>query len=415
MTETLDVYFNNELAGFLTKEKNSLSFIYNDDYCSDPKAQPISASMKDFSQVYGNDISEAFFQGLLPDEGVKKAIARILQTDETNTFRLLQELGGDCAGAIAIYPKNITPNNCLEPKYKEIEDEQAFEILTSLKKRPLYIGEDDFRISGAGAQDKLVACIFDGKLSLPLQGTPSTHIIKPNIEGFNDTTYNELFCMKLAKLCGLETPSCFIKKINNVPFYAVERYDRNLKDKFWSRIHQEDFCQILKILPQNKYESDGGPNFKSCFELLNDIGVPATSKIAFLDLIIFNYLIGNGDAHGKNFSIIYKNNIPELAPCYDLVCTAILAPHYSKANIAMKLNSKKYLMSKVNREKFEQLSETSGFRKDYILKRLDNMCDKININAPELAKSLNLDINTQSTVYDEIIKIIKLHSSKIAD
>ena len=81
----------------------------------------------------------------------------------------------------------------------------------------------------------------------------------------------------------------------------------------------------------------------------------------------------------------------------------------------MKLNSKKYLMSKVNREKFEQLSETSGFRKDYILKRLDNMCDKININAPELAKSLNLDINTQSTVYDEIIKIIKLHSSKIAD
>jgi serine/threonine-protein kinase HipA len=88
--------------------------------------------------------------------------------------------------------------------------------------------------------------------------------------------------MKLAKACGLNAPGCFIKTIKDKNFYVVERYDREKSDELWTRIHQEDFCQILNILPENKYESDGGPNLKSCFELLDKVKVAATSKIAFI-------------------------------------------------------------------------------------------------------------------------------------
>ena len=191
----------------------------------------------------------------------------------------------------------------------------------------------------------------------------------------------------------------------------VERYDREKNNGLWTRIHQEDFCQILNILPENKYESDGGPSLASCFALLDKISVSASSKIAFIDLVIFNYLIGNGDAHAKNFSILYKNNIPELAPCYDLMCTAIMAPYYDKHRMAMKLGASKYYMSRVKRENFEKLSEISGYRADFILKRLDMLSARIITKAKELADKLNSSADTQTDVYSAIINIIEKHVS----
>lgn len=349
----------------------------------------------------------------MPEDVARTQIARILKTDSRNTFALLKIIGADCAGAISVQSQNVKLQDLSNPKYKYIEDEEAYNILSSLKVRPLYIGEDDFRISGAGAQEKLIACIINNKLALPLNGTPSTHIIKPNIEGYKDTVFNELFCMKLAKACGLNAPVCFIKTINDKNFYVVERYDREKNDELWTRIHQEDFCQILNILPENKYESDGGPNLKSCFELLDKLKVAATSKIAFIDLVIFNYLIGNGDAHAKNFSILYKNDIPMLATCYDLMCTAIMVPYYDKHKMAMKLCAKKCFMSRVKRDDFAKLSEISGYRADFILKRLDIMSAKIGKEANKLANVLNSTTDTQSDVYCSIIKIIEKHVSMV--
>lgn len=413
MPETLDVYFKNELAGFLNYESGQLSFRYNEDYIKNQDNPPLSASLPLNENTYDDRVTRSFFDGLLPEDTARIQIARILKTDNRNTFALLKNIGADCAGAISVLPQNTKINNITEPTYKYVNDDEAYDILTSLKMRPLYIGDDDFRVSGSGAQDKLIACIIDNKLALPLNGTPSTHIIKPNVEGYKNTVFNELFCMKLAKACGLNTPDCFIKKIKDKSFYVVERYDRKKKDGIWLRIHQEDFCQILNVLPENKYESDGGPNLAACFELLNKIGVPAPSKIAFTDLVIFNYLIGNGDAHAKNFSILYKNDIPELAPCYDLMCTAIMAPYYDKFKMVMKLCASKYYMNNVRRKNFAKLSEISGYRSDFILKRLDALSLKILDKATQLAKTLDSSPETHSDVYTDIMEIIKKHLSQV--
>lgn len=413
MTDVLNVYLKNKFAGCLSYNNGELSFQYDKNYLANNNNFPLSASLPLSESIFNDNVVRPFFDGLLPEDVARTQIARILKTDSRNTFALLKSIGADCAGAISVQSQNVKLQDLSNPEYKYIEDEEAYNILSSLKVRPLYIGEDDFRISGAGAQDKLIACIIKNKLALPLNGTPSTHIIKPNIEGYKDTVFNELFCMKLAKACGLNAPECFIKTIKEKKFYVVERYDREKNDELWTRIHQEDFCQILNILPENKYESDGGPNLKSCFELLDKLKVAATSKIAFIDLVIFNYLIGNGDAHAKNFSILYKNDIPMLAPCYDLMCTAIMAPYYDKHKMAMKLCAKKYFMSRVKRDNFAKLSEISGYRADFILKRLDIMSAKIGKEANKLANVLNSTTDTQSDVYCSIIKIIEKHVSMV--
>lgn len=413
MTDVLNVYLKNKFAGCLSYNNGELSFQYDKNYLANNNNFPLSASLPLSESIFNDNVVRPFFDGLLPEDVARTQIARILKTDSRNTFALLKSIGADCAGAISVQSQNVKLQDLSNPEYKYIEDEEAYNILSSLKVRPLYIGEDDFRISGAGAQDKLIACIIKNKLALPLNGTPSTHIIKPNIEGYKDTVFNELFCMKLAKACGLNVPGCFIKTIKDKNFYIVERYDREKNDELWTRIHQEDFCQILNILPENKYESDGGPNLKSCFELLDKLKVAATSKIAFIDLVIFNYLIGNGDAHAKNFSILYKNDIPMLAPCYDLMCTAIMAPYYDKHKMAMKLCAKKYFMSRVKRDNFAKLSEISGYRADFILKRLDIMSAKIGKEANKLANILNSTTDTQSDVYCSIIKIIEKHVSMV--
>lgn len=413
MPETLDVYFKNKLAGFLNYESGQLSFRYDNDYLKNPDNPPLSVSLPLNENIYDDRVTRPFFDGLLPEDTARVQIAGIFKTDSRNTFALLKNIGEDCAGAISVLPPNTKINDIAEPTYRFVNDDKAYDILNSLKTRPLYIGDDDFRVSGSGAQDKLIACIIDNKLALPLNGTPSTHIIKPNIEGYKNTVFNELFCMKLAKACGLNAPDCFIKTLKDKSFYVVERYDREKKDNLWIRIHQEDFCQILNVLPENKYESDGGPNLTTCFELLNKIGVPATSKIAFTDLVIFNYLVGNGDAHAKNFSILYKNDLPELAPCYDVMCTAIMAPYYDKCKMAMKLCASKYYMSNVRRDNFAKLSEISGYRSDFILKRLDVISSKILDKATELAKTLNSSPETKSDVYADIIEIIKKHISMV--
>jgi serine/threonine-protein kinase HipA len=105
----------------------------------------------------------------------------------------------------------------------------------------------------------------------------------------------------------------------------IRRYDRVKNSKgLITRIHQEDFCQALGLMPEMKYQGiDGGPGIAVCMDLINrNSSQPAKDILKFVNAIIFNYLIGNSDAHGKNFSFLYKKNLVSLAPLYDLVCTA---------------------------------------------------------------------------------------------
>jgi serine/threonine-protein kinase HipA len=204
-------------------------------------------------------------------------------------------------------------------------------IILELPRRPLLAGENGLRLSLAGAQDKIAVTVQGDTIALPLGNTPSTHIIKPEPEHFPGLVATELFCMKLAQAAGLNVPETSLLQIGEKPCLQIQRYDRTrTPDGRILRLHQEDFCQALGYPPEHKYQQEGGPLLRDCIALLRAWStVPALDIREFLDGVIFNMLIGNADAHGKNYSILYHDGERRLAPFYDLVCT-LAWPELSK-------------------------------------------------------------------------------------
>ncbi len=377
--ETLNVYLRGVYVGALASDKGRLAFTYADSYLSQPDAEAVSYTMPLRAEPYQGGEVVAFFSNLLPDEAVRVKIARYLGISAGNVFALLKRIGEDCAGAVALISPERESRIAGGDEYKILSEEEAHEVLMSLPERPLNVGAEDFHISGAGAQDKLVACVQQGQIVLPLNGTPSTHIIKPGILRFPESVFNELYCMQLAKACGLNAADCEILHIREVPYYVTSRYDREQRDGRWVRVHQEDFCQLMGYEPNVKYESEGGPRLLQCFELLRDMALPASDIIEFLRRIIFIFLIGNGDAHAKNFSVLHFGKASHLAPAYDLLSTAVYPT--LPAKLAMKIEGRNSLVW-ITRAKFLRMGTKAGLSErlvnaeiDKLLKHLEKKLD----------------------------------------
>ncbi|MCY3674106.1 MAG: type II toxin-antitoxin system HipA family toxin [Paracoccaceae bacterium] len=419
MNQSLDVYLNHDFVGSLSRDENGiLEFSYSDDYYKTGKFG-ISLSLpmdvrfsNDFSDDFfkgkyrGNKV-EAFFSGLLPDEGIRKKLARNLGVSEYNSYSLLEAVGGDCAGALSLFPEGIKPLPQDAKVYVEfLDDDKLLQILKKIKKHPLLAGDNSYRLSLAGAQHKIAVGYLDGRVVLVKGGAPTTHILKPMIAKFNDTVHNELFCMKLAKLMGLDVAEASVHFVQDKPYYLVERYDRDIDNNgIVTRIHQEDFCQALGFLPSSKYQFEGGPDISSSLDLIRqNFASPAKDQIKFLNLIIFNYLIGNSDAHGKNFSLLYVGTKPELAPAYDLISTAVY-PEFN-TSMAMKIGEE-YNPQNVKTEHFQQFIPDTKTAQSSIARQIDSMTEKI-VDTAKLLKSNLESEGISSNIFDEIIKIIRL-------
>lgn len=412
--EFLNVYLKNNFIGKLGWNKKELNFIYDEHYLKRNDATAVSISLP-LSRDFNNETTTAFFSGLLPDEGLRSRLAKYLHISDDNTFALLKEIGAECAGAISILPENKTPQAPHLPSYIKLDEEQAYDLLGSLKKIPLGIdAEENFRISGSGAQDKLIACVKESSVFIPQDGTASTHIIKPQIEGIQFSEFNEFFCMQLAKKMGLDVADSFLLTIKDKAFYVTQRYDRTIDENgYIVRLHQEDFCQALKIEPKIKYENEGGPDVLKCFECIRENSALAGRDVLrFIEALVFNFLIGNGDAHGKNFSFLYDNGRAILAPLYDLMSTMALHDFNRKDKMAMRIDGE-YLFTYINKKKFEQQAEIMRMKKDVFNDVFYKKFSNIIQIAQELADKLNKNPETTSPVYDKIVKIIITNYQKL--
>jgi len=315
---------------------------------------------------------------------LRRLLARHLQISGQNDFALLDYIGGECAGAVTFLARGQTfPAAASADDVQWLSDEEVVVILDELPRRPMLAGQDGLRLSLAGAQDKLPVVVDGHRIGLPRNGTPSSHILKPPIHAVEDSVTNEGFCMALAEAMQLKPAKSQIHVVLNRPFLLVERYDRIMETQGHSlRLHQEDFCQILGVVPEMKYQNEGGPDLAQCFEVVRRATRPSAPQVLRLfDGVVFNALIGNHDAHAKNFSLLYSGNAPVLAPFYDLLSMAVYPTLTPK--MAMKIGSK-YKFREVQARHWEQFAQSAGLSRAQARKRILELAKAL----PGAARSL---------------------------
>lgn len=292
---------------------------------ADSARYTLSMGMPVREAAYDEIQTEAYFGGLLPESvAARKAIAQRYGVNHHNNFSLLKAIGYDCAGAVSLHGDDnpIDAKTEFQLTGQKLSDAELHQHIQDLPTKPLFLGVEGLRLSLAGAQDKAAVCLIDNEIALPLEGCPTTHILKPTIPRFGGMVQNEYVCMRLASRLGMTVPQVEIRQANGEPYLLIERYDRQIENLTVRRVHQEDFCQALGILSSDKYQSEGGPDFKACFELLRNTTQPVKDRNALANLMVFNYLIGNMDAHGKNFSLLLQDEKTiRLTPVYDVSCT----------------------------------------------------------------------------------------------
>lgn len=312
----LRVYANGAKVGEIQTGEEGLSFRYAAGWRDLRDAFPVSLSMPLSQDAAGPDIAAPWLMNLLPEGEPLRAMTRALGLGAEDIAGLISASGRDLAGALSF--QEAGP----DAGYVPIKDEAALErVIEELPGRPFLVGNEGVAMSLAGAQDKLPLRFLEGRLSVPVNGAASTHILKPDNPRLPGSVQNEALCMVLARRCGLPVAEVTTGLAGARSYLLVTRYDRIIGQDVL-RLHQEDFCQALVRPPVAKYQHSGagrqGVTLAEMFALIRE-QMTARDTNRFLDAVIFNAAIGNVDAHAKNYSILPQPQGPSLAPLYDLM------------------------------------------------------------------------------------------------
>jgi len=307
------------------------------DYATGWKEHALSPSFplatREFQDAADSRPVEWFFENLLPEGRLRDLVARRDRIDPQDTWALLVRHGRDTAGALSLIPEGVEAGT--EELLVPLSQETLQKKIKASRARnlPLLASWDEVRMSLAGAQEKLGLRIdANGGMFLPEGAAASTHIVKPENASadFPFCPANEFFCMRLARELKVPVPEVNLLHLSE-PLYVIERFDRELSDKngkTYRRIHQIDLCQAMGVPPSKKYESEGGLGLHHLFEVLRGsfIDRPVVAANAVVQWIVFNYLIGNLDAHAKNIAFLMRGQKAAVAPFYDMLCVEAYLP-----------------------------------------------------------------------------------------
>jgi serine/threonine-protein kinase HipA len=318
------IYFETRIVGRIEVGVRGPSFVYDPEWLKTRGAFPLSIVMPMSPRRVPPEVFLPWASNLLPEGQQLKTIGTTLGASGDDVVEILRQIGRDTAGALSVGK----PGTASTAHWTPVETEADLErIITELPRKPFLVGEEGVSMSLAGVQSKLgVAINEQGRVCIPLEGSPSTHILKPDSESLFGGVQNEALCLVLARRCGLNAPDVTTGKAGKRTYVLVRRYDRYQQNDRWRRLHQEDFCQALGKPPSAKYESNQtgvkGPTLIDMFALTRN-AMSAADTIALLDAVIFNVLVCNTDAHAKNTSLLITGKGFKLAPIYDVMCAAI--------------------------------------------------------------------------------------------
>lgn len=377
MSEQLIALLNGREIGRVTRDRRGrLTLLYANDWREAEGAFPLSLSMSLAAAEHAHKPVEAFLWGLLPDnDNVLNRWAQRFQVSARNPFALISNVGEDCAGAVQFVRPDRLEHVVAEgsPEIDWLDEAGIAERLRALRAdhSAWRIPRDTGQFSLAGAQPKTALLYENGRWGVPSGRTPTTHILKPPTGDFDGHAENEHICMHLGSALGLITASSQVMRFEDQVAIVIERYDRERTDDGIIRVHQEDMCQALAILPTLKYENEGGPGVRAIADLIRTVsGRPDEDVRRFVDAAAFNWLIGGTDAHAKNYSmLIGAEGRARLAPLYDIASILPYDFDVQKIRSAMKIGGE-YRMRDIGPRQWRKLAIDLRLDGDALLQRI---------------------------------------------
>lgn len=413
IVDTLDVYISGRHVGELHHlQGGKLSFSYDERWMNGRVAIPLSLSMPTIARSYDGKVVEAFLWGLLPDnEQTIGRWAQRFQVSARNPFALLRHVGRDCAGAVQFLPRGteLSRGETFEP----LTDAQIGDRLRDLRRdgaATRRLGDPgQFSLAGAQAKTAFHRDATTGQWGIPREDTPTTHIFKPPMPHLHGHTENEHFCLQLAGMLGLDAAHSQVLEFAGEKAIVVTRYDRRLVDGRTIRIHQEDMCQALSVMPTRKYENQGGPGIATiATRVLSASNDPTRDRQAFMQANIFNWIIGGTDAHAKNYSMLLgAQGEARLAPFYDL---SSILPHLGEGEIqagtrdlrlAMKID-RVYPIDEVTPRHWERCASSAKVGSEFTLQSVRNQIAVM----PDLASACAAALRAQGISHEIVNRLV---------
>jgi serine/threonine-protein kinase HipA len=371
----LPVFYETRRVGTIEAHADGPSFVYEPEWLRTRGAFPLSILMPLSPRRTPPNVFAPWAANLLPEEEQLRMVGRRLGADPADTLAILEAIGRDTAGALSIgHAGSASPGG-----WQPVTDEAALErIIAELPSKPFLVGEDGVSMSLAGVQNKIgVAVDSHGRICIPHDGAPSTHILKPDSERLFGGVQNEALCLVLARRCGLNAARVTTGKAGRRTYLLVTRYDRIEQAGRWRRMHQEDFCQALGKPPSAKYETNQtgikGPTLADLFALTRN-AMRAPDVLALLDHVLFNVLACNTDAHAKNYSLMISGKGFTLAPIYDVMCAA--AWDGITRNMAQKIAGKNR-GEHLKRRHWQAFAVECGLNGPRLLRRIEELANRV--------------------------------------
>jgi len=384
MTAELIALLDGKEAGRVHNDaRGRLTFVYSDDWRKAPGAYPLSLSMPLAAKQHGRSVIEAYLWGLLPDnEQVLARWAAKFQVSARNVFALVSHVGQDCAGAVQfVTPDRLdTLRRGTEDKVEWLDESDIAKRLQTLRQdhAAWRLPRDTGQFSLAGAQPKTALLLQNDRWGIPCGRIPTTHILKPPTGHFDGHAENEHICLGLARSLGLPAAQSKVIRFGEEIAIIIERYDRQSRGNDIIRVHQEDVCQALGIMPTKKYQNEGGPSPVNIVELLRTYSTDRQTDVdTFAAALGFNWLIAGTDAHAKNFSLLLSGPHVRLAPLYDV---ASILPYEEfdlrKVKLSMKVGDE-YKLSQIGLRQWQKFAREARIDADKLIDTLIAMSKQL--------------------------------------
>lgn len=393
MMNTLEVNLNNEHVGTLsidTKE-DLYRFSYNDTWKS--SGYPISPHLSFDIEIPSGTIKR-FLENLLPEGKGLDDLTAFTHISKHNIYALIKAIGFETSGALNFGDKD----SATTLEFRPISEEELTARIDEIERKSIIIWDQKQRLSLSGVQEKLPVMLKGDEIGLADGTLSSTHILKFQTRQNEHIVINEYFCMTLAKAVGLPAAEVELKRYGAHPVLMVKRFDRIVEEEKVERVHIIDGCQLLDMPSAYKYERNFGSSrdvkdiregvsFSKLFEATSLCQVPAKAKLQILEWALFNLIIGNADAHGKNISFYLDKQGITVAPHYDML--SILMHEGVDHEFAMAFGDE-FDAKRVLGYPLRAFAEDTELNPKLVSDRLIQICKKVEEALPQLSMDMRL-------------------------